>query len=154
MKQAQRKNFFREIRGSFNRWLSLLFIVALGVAFFSGIRSAEPDMRLSADQLYDGTNFMDIRVLGTLGVTEDDLNAIREIPGVDDTEGLISLEALANDGEQELVVQVSTLPQKIGLPILSDGRMPETKIGRASCRETLAGLHGIYRGSRRKPPGS
>lgn len=126
MKQAQRKNFFREIRGSFNRWLSLLFIVALGVAFFSGIRSAEPDMRLSADQLYDGTNFMDIRVLGTLGVTEDDLNAIREIPGVNDTEGLISLEALANDGEQELVVQVSTLPQKIGLPILSDGRMPET----------------------------
>lgn len=126
MKQAQRKNFFREIRGSLNRWLSLLFISALGVAFFSGIRSSEPDMRLSADRLYDSTNYMDIRVLGTLGVTEEDLTSIQEVSGVLDAEGLYSLEALANDGEQELAVQVSSLPQRIGLPILIQGRMPET----------------------------
>lgn len=83
-------------------------------------------MRLSADQLYDQTNYMDIRVLGTLGVTEEDLTAIQEVSGVLDAEGIQSLEALADDGEQELVVQVSTLPQKISLPTLTEGRMPET----------------------------
>ena len=72
MKHVLRKEFFREIRKSRNRYLSLLFIVALGVAFFSGVRSAEPDMELSADVLFDDTNFLDIRVLSTLGLTEDD----------------------------------------------------------------------------------
>ncbi|MCJ7835390.1 FtsX-like permease family protein [Cuneatibacter sp. NSJ-177] len=126
MKQAQRKDFFREIRKSWNRWLSLLFIVALGVAFFSGVRSSEPDMRLSADRLYDQTNFMDIRILGTLGVTDDDLKAIREIPGVKDAEAASSLEALADDGEEELVLQVSSLTERVNLPTLLDGRLPET----------------------------
>ena len=37
MKHVLRKEFFREIRKSRNRYLSLLFIVALGVAFFSGV---------------------------------------------------------------------------------------------------------------------
>ena len=56
------KDFFREIRGSFNRYLSILLIVALGVAFYAGVRSAEPDMKLSADALYDAQNMMDLRV--------------------------------------------------------------------------------------------
>ena len=67
------KDFFREIRGSFNRYLSILLIVALGVAFYAGVRSAEPDMKLSADALYDAQNMMDLRVLSELGLTEDDI---------------------------------------------------------------------------------
>ena len=62
MKNAQYKDFFREIKRSLNRYLSILFIVALGVAFFSGVRSAEPDMRLSADAVADKANFMDLRI--------------------------------------------------------------------------------------------
>ena len=80
MKQAQRKDFFREIRRSLNRYLSILFIVALGVAFFSGIRAAEPDMRLSADAVADQANFMDLRILSTMGLTGADLEAIRADP--------------------------------------------------------------------------
>lgn len=125
MKNAQRKDFSREIRKSLNRYLSLLFIVALGVAFFCGVRSAEPDMRLSADRYYDQTNFMDIRVLGTLGVTDDDLQAIEAIDGVACVEGISTLEALASSGEQEYVLQVSALPEQISRPSLTAGRMPE-----------------------------
>ena len=52
-KKALRKDFYMEIRKSFGRFLSIFFIVAIGTAFFSGIRAAEPDMRLSGDAYFD-----------------------------------------------------------------------------------------------------
>lgn len=69
-KRALRKNFYMEIRKSLGRFLSIFFIVAMGVAFFSGIRASEPDMRYSADTYFDRNEFMDIQVMGTLGITE------------------------------------------------------------------------------------
>ena len=78
MKPTQWKSFFREIKKSLNRYLSILFIVALGVAFYTGVRSAEPDMRLSADKHYDTADFFDIRVLGSYGMTEGDIEEIKK----------------------------------------------------------------------------
>ena len=69
--KASRKNFYMEIRKSPGRFLSIFFIVALGVAFFSGIRSSEPSMRITGDAYFDGANLMDIQVMSTLGITED-----------------------------------------------------------------------------------
>ena len=71
--KAFRKDFFREILKNKGRFLSVFFISLLGAAFFSGIRSAEGDMKTSADAYYDQTNYMDLRVLGTLGLTDTDM---------------------------------------------------------------------------------
>ena len=69
-KRAIRKDFYVEIHRSLGRFLSIFFIVAMGVAFFSGIRAGEPDMRYSGDAYFDRNNVMDLRVIGTLGLTE------------------------------------------------------------------------------------
>ncbi len=52
-KKALRKEFHTEIRKSLNRFLSIFFIVAMGVAFFAGIQAAAPDMRATGDYYYD-----------------------------------------------------------------------------------------------------
>ena len=75
-KKALRKDFYMEIRKSFGRFLSIFFIVAIGTAFFSGIRAAEPDMRLSGDAYFDQSKLMDLQVISTMGLTADDLQAI------------------------------------------------------------------------------
>ena len=75
-RKALRKDFYMEIRRSLGRFLSIFFIVAIGVAFFSGIRAAEPDMRISGDTYFDEKNLMDIQVVSTLGLTEDDVEAL------------------------------------------------------------------------------
>ena len=64
-KKALRKDFYMEIRKSFGRFLSIFFIVAIGTAFFSGIRAAEPDMRLSGDVYFDQSKLMDLQVIST-----------------------------------------------------------------------------------------
>ncbi|MFT3985753.1 MAG: ABC transporter permease, partial [Lachnospiraceae bacterium] len=80
--KALRKEFYMEIKKSFNRFISIFLIVALGVAFFSGIRATSPDMRMSADSFYKKSRLMDIRVLSTLGLTEEDVEEIRKIDGI------------------------------------------------------------------------
>ncbi len=127
MKQAQRKDFFREIKKSFNRYLSILFIVALGVAFYAGIRSAEPDMQLSADAYYDQTRLMDIRVMGTLGMSGDDVEAILEIEGVTEAEGGYSADFLTTSAEQVVyTVNVFSLCENMNQMTVLEGRLPET----------------------------
>ena len=53
MKNALRKSAFREIGKTKSRFLSIFGIVAIGVGFFSGVKAAAPDMRLSADRYFD-----------------------------------------------------------------------------------------------------
>ena len=95
-KKALRKDFYMEIRKSFGRFLSIFFIVAIGTAFFSGIRSAEPDMRLSGDVYFDQSKLMDLQVISTMGLTADDLQAIREIKGVEQAQPVYSMDALCD----------------------------------------------------------
>ena len=86
--RAFRKDFIREITKNKGRFLSVFFIVLLGAAFFSGIRSAEGDMKVSADRYYDEVNYMDLKVLGTLGLTDDDLADIAKTDGVKAVSGI------------------------------------------------------------------
>ena len=87
MKSALKKDFFREIRRNSGRFISILFIVLLGAAFYAGIRSANYDMKYSADHYYDQTRLMDIRVVSTLGLTEADLEDMRQVEGVESVVG-------------------------------------------------------------------
>ena len=57
-RKATQKNFYREIRKSPGRFLSIFFIVAMGVAFFSGIRASEPSMRITGDAYFDGADLL------------------------------------------------------------------------------------------------
>ena len=81
------KDFQREIQKSKSRFISIMLIVALGVAFYSGVRSSLPAMYMTADASYDKENLMDIRVVGTLGLTESDIEAIKQVEGVEEIEG-------------------------------------------------------------------
>ncbi len=120
------KDFFMTIRKTLPRYLSILLIVALGVAFFSGVRSSEPDMILSADTYYDDMNFMDIRVISTLGLTDDDVDAIREVEGVCEAEGMYSVDVFLDTGETSEVAEVQSLTGDINQFYLYEGRLPES----------------------------
>lgn len=123
--KAFRKDFIREITKNKGRFLSVFFIVLLGAAFFSGIRSAEGDMKVSADRYYDEVNYMDLKVLGTLGLTDDDLTDIAKTDGVKAVYGGKTLEVLHDIGESEQVVKLIALTDGVNEPRVVEGRMPE-----------------------------
>lgn len=119
------KDFYMEIRKSPGRFLSILFIVALGVAFFSGIRASEPDMRLTGDAYFDESNLMDIKALSTYGVTQDDVDAISKIDGVEHAEGAYSADFMQIVDKKQKVLHVISLQDELNQVKLSDGRMPQ-----------------------------
>lgn len=124
MKPFQR-DFFREIGRNKGRFFSVMFIVMLGAAFFSGIRSTKNDMHVSADSYYDRVNFMDIRVVSTLGLTEDDLEDMRNTEGVAAVTGGYTAEVLNEQSDMEFALKVIAWTEDVNQVTLTDGRLPE-----------------------------
>ena len=83
MKRSLLKDTFREIKHNIGRYLSILLIVAVGVGFFSGIRAASPDMIETANEYYQDSSLMDLHFMSTLGLTDDDVYALKQQKGVD-----------------------------------------------------------------------
>ena len=70
---------FQKMRKNIGRFLSVLFIVALGVGFFAGLRETTPDIETTLDNYYDEHNLMDFKIVSTGGLTEDDVKRLTEI---------------------------------------------------------------------------
>ena len=100
----------RSIRGSLGRFLAIIGIVALGCGFFAGLQMSGPDMRASADRYYDGTHLWDIRLISTLGFSDDDVQRVRDIEGIADAMPSISADAMMQMGDEQAAVRIALLP--------------------------------------------
>lgn len=125
MKKSLFKDSVREIKNTFKRFLSILAIVLLGVGFFSGIRDASPDMKDALDRYFDSQNAYDIQVISTLGLTNDDVDALKHINGVEEVEATYSFDASIISGDEDSVCKVKSLPNKINQLEIIEGKLPE-----------------------------
>lgn len=111
----------REVKNTFSRFLSILILSGLAVAFLAGLRTTAPDMQYTADSYYDRTNLMDGYVISTLGLTDEDLDVLSSQAGIEDAEGIWSVDAIARDA----IVSVRSMPQRLNLLEIAEGRLPE-----------------------------
>ena len=121
------KDIFREIKISLGRFLSILCIVAIGVAFFAGIKASAPDMKKSADTYFDKYNVQDIQVYSTIGLTKKDVAAIKKIKGVKSVQPSFSMDTLSQIDSTQMVIKVISygIDQKMNKIRVVEGRMPE-----------------------------
>ena len=77
-KKALRKDFYMEIRKKYGAVFVHLFYRCDRLCLFAGIRSSEPDMRYSGDAYFDRKNLMDLQVISTMGLTDEDVGDNRE----------------------------------------------------------------------------
>ena len=117
----------REVHHTFPRFLSLLVLSALAVCFLAGLRATAPDMKLSADAYFDQQNLMDLHIASTLGLTQEDVDAIAEEEGVASVQGAYTIDALVPMDNQEMVVKVLSYSGEgdVNQPALVEGRLPE-----------------------------
>lgn len=121
------KDIFREIKISLGRFLSILCIVAIGVAFFAGIKASAPDMKNSADTYFDKYNVQDIQVYSTIGLTKKDVADIKKIKGVKSVQPSFSMDTLSQIDSTQMVIKVISygIDQKMNKIRVVEGRMPE-----------------------------
>ena len=114
------KNTFKKIKKQLGRFISLVFIVALGSAFFAGVRETSSDMIKTMDEYYDESNLMDFRIVSTMGLTEDDLNELKNLDNSYIVEENYSYETVI-DGD---ATKIYGLTENINNVTLLSGNMP------------------------------
>ena len=140
MKSAMQKDFWREIGHTKSRFFSMMILVALSVAFLSGLKATAPDMKKTGDDYLDSLHLADIQVLSTLGLTDEDIDAIRAQKNIENAEGEYVLDAFASSDGAEAVVKVLSLSdQGINDVLLREGRMP-ARADECVVEENMLGL--------------
>ena len=148
MKNAMQKDFWREIQHTRSRFFSIMILVALSVAFLSGLKATAPDMKKTGDDYLDSLHLADIQVLSTLGLTDDDITAIRAQDKVEDAEGEYVIDAFASSDSLDAVVKVLSLTGRgINEVLLRGGRMPE-RADECVVEENMLSLMNIALGDR------
>lgn len=127
MKKSFFKNLARDIKKTISRFLSIVIIIAVGVAFYAGVRATSPDMKMSGDLYFNKNNLMDFKIISTLGLTKNDIAKISKIKGVTRAEGSYSLDAVIEKDGRSQVLNINSLPKagEINEIRIISGRMPE-----------------------------
>lgn len=135
MKKSYRKVIIREVTHTLSRFFAIFSIVALGVGFLAGLLATTPAMRASVDRYYDEARLFDIRIASTLGLTENDVEAVRNTAGVSGVMPVYSADALIRIPQgDDLVTRIHSLPLSLlegdspdyqNRVELLEGRMPE-----------------------------
>lgn len=127
------KDTFREIRRTLPRFIAIMAIIAIGTAFFVGIKTTCPDMKRTADKYFKDNNFMDFRLLSAKGFIKDDIAKLENVEGVQCIMPAYSVDALAVLKDKERVIRVHSLPapgtiennkNNINQPRLIEGNLP------------------------------
>ena len=114
------KNTLRKIKHSFGRFITLILIIAIGSAFFAGVRETSSDMIKTMDEYYDATNLMDFRIISTMGLTNDDLEALKNLENTQIIEENYTYETVI-DGD---ATKIYGLTKKINNVTLVSGSLP------------------------------
>lgn len=125
MKSQVFKLCIREIKASFGRYMAIFAIIALGAGFFMGLRMSRPDFIETYDRYTQRFDFFNYRLVSTLGLTDDDLDLVRDMDFVTDAEGAKSADFMVRDGDDNLIIIAHSIPKRINKIDLIAGRMPE-----------------------------
>lgn len=135
MKKVLRKELFREIWKTKNRFLSILAIIAVGTGFFAGVKVCCPDMKLTANHYFEDTRLMDLHLKSTLGFTDEDVDTIQNTEGIRGMMPAYSVDSFVEATDNtSIIVKALSIPinaseedeNYLNRPVLKEGRLPQS----------------------------
>ena len=117
---------WRSVRTFFGRYMAILLIVALSAGFFAGLKITQDAMINTGEDYLTEQNFYDFRMFSTLGFTKDDVESFAALSGIDTVEGTYTVDAMMIHDGNDRPLKLMAMPEKLNLPSLSAGRMPES----------------------------
>lgn len=124
-KTALYKMIWREITSSKARFFSILFLILLGVGFFSGLQATGPNMLKTADDYFNQQNLYDLHIQSNYGLDEEEYTLLEDKEAIQTLEGHYSSDVLL--GEDRLVVKLIGYDEENQLNQfrVDEGRLPE-----------------------------
>lgn len=125
MKKTQLKDARRNIKKQIVSFLSIVVIAALGVTMFLGLNYSAEAISRNGSSFYDGAGYRDVEIISTRMLSPEDMALIRETEGVRDVEGVLMTQAGVSSDVTRKTVNVVTASERINVPVVVEGRMPE-----------------------------
>lgn len=123
MKNRIFTNSLRQVKKSYKRFVSLLLMSLLGVGFFVGIQLTSPDMLKTLDNYLDETTYYDLEIISNYGLTQNDLEALRNVDQDLNIVGSKSLDSLISVDTYQYVVKLIELTTVNKVTVI-DGTLP------------------------------
>lgn len=117
----------RSIRSFFGRYMALLLIVALSAGFFAGLKVTKDAMADTCDNYLAQQHFYDFRLMSTLGFSEEDVQALSELPCVEAAEGAKTADVLIAREEDESPLKLFSMQEEVNVASLTEGRLPKAE---------------------------
>jgi len=116
------KNTLLKIKKSLGRYISLLIIIMVGVGFYAGIQMTTPNVIKIADTYYKDYTLMDFKIVSSMGLTDDDVAALKQLTGVVDVVPSYSLDVQSRGR----AIRIHTIEEKVNTVRLAEGQMPRS----------------------------
>lgn len=129
MKHGLFKNTLRKVGKTFGRFVSILSIIAIGCAFFSGLKASSGYMKNSADKFLKNANTADFLLKSSIGFTEEDFEKVTELDNIECAEKSFSIDLIDKRENENIVLSVKSYNENSTLNALTlkEGRYPENK---------------------------
>ena len=126
MQRIQRKDAVRNVFRRKISYLSILLTITLGVTGLLCIFFMGGSLKKAAEEHYEASNFRDVEITASLGLSAEDLNAIQALEQISDAEGVYCAEAFLSNGGATGTATVWSATERINTALLQSGRMPES----------------------------
>ena len=123
---AFRKEVLRSITHSWGRFLAIAVMAALGCGFYAGLRMTGPDMRLAGDEYYDATELCDLRVVSSLGMSDEQVDMLRGVEGVSGVMPAYEADAISQLAGVQYTLRYHSLDVDAAKASMCDRTMPTT----------------------------
>lgn len=127
MKKTQLKDLLRNIKGQLISWLSIVVIAMMAITAFLGVRFSSKSLYDDANRIYGNSNYRDIELFSTVLFDENDAEQIRKVESVEDAEGVYSVGLSVNFKNESKGVDVVSLTERINVPEVFSGRLPQDR---------------------------
>lgn len=123
MKQTMKTGFFRELKATRGRFISIMLLMFLSTFTLVGLKLVGPDIRMMANQYLDEYQLADISVISTYGLDEEDIETLNQIDGSAVEYGYFT--DVTTEGADE-AIRLYSEPEQISSFELVEGVMPTT----------------------------
>lgn len=147
MKRTQWISLFQDIKKTFVSFASIAVFVALGIAAFLGIKWNEPAMSQTANRYLDETDYRDFLITFPYGITEDELEAISQIEGVDTVEGAYYASGTTAYGKDRYILAIQGVTYELDKTTALEGTLP-TEADEVGIEQQLADALGLEVGDK------
>jgi putative ABC transport system permease protein len=124
-KKALTRLVFQEILTSKARFISIMLLIFIGVSFFAGLNSSGPDMLKTALLYYQEQNLMDMHVVSTMGLEEEDIDILKQQKDIDTLEVGYSQDVVTEKEDKLIKIYSYDEKNKINQFEIVEGRLPQ-----------------------------